>query len=243
MNTYDKIAKLPKAVREVASAESTLRAIEHIAKTNNLHIDEVGVISDFVGKVLFGDIKPKEFVPRLAEALEMDIGATNAIARELNEAIFYPIREELREVHREAQELEDAERFIPQTQPKNDESREDILNQIENPSESRGRAHTTKPAEPAELELFSPVNLADKKEPTNSPAVNPLEYLEEDIASATIENPTEMGQYIPKPKGERIEIPKPKVLEQKRTDTFVVPGEGPSHIERVNKDPYKESIK
>jgi hypothetical protein len=219
-NFYDKYAKLPEDVREAASSIETVNTIEHTAKKHNLHIDEAGIITDYVGKVLFGEIKPDKFVPNLAKALDIDDKTANAIAQDLNDQIFHPLRESLRKVNEEKIKEKEAEKYIPVTQAEQQESKEEILNQIENPPES-------KPKEKEKtLEVIKPTQLA-------TPEDTPIKLDEE--------TKEEAPPYVPKPKKEIPQPPK-SVLQKKREDTFITPGEGSSHLERIAADPYKETI-
>lgn len=91
--------KLPPAVKEAIDAVETAELIQAISEEHKLHIDQMGEFSHLIGSLMLGIVKPQEFVPNLREKLGVKDEEARAMALEVNEQIFAPIRESLKQVH------------------------------------------------------------------------------------------------------------------------------------------------
>ena len=90
---------LPVEVREAIASTNTAEAIEKIADKQNLHIDQLGSLSDQIGLVMMGVTKPQDFIGSVKSALSIDEEQAKQIAVEINAQIFAPIRESLKKIH------------------------------------------------------------------------------------------------------------------------------------------------
>ena len=179
--TEQQYARLPDKLKGVVNDPSVNKKIREIGKAHQLHIDQVGAIAEEVSNVLFGEIKAAELVGRITEHANLSQLLGKKIAEEISLAIFQPIRDDLRKLHdQEGEENLD--------QPS--ESRDDILNSIENPEQtpSVSRQHT--PGEPAPQEVVVPAET-----PVIPTPPRPLVKVEE-------------------------EKPKPSILERKKKEPF-----------------------
>ncbi|OHA57365.1 MAG: hypothetical protein A2114_01385 [Candidatus Vogelbacteria bacterium GWA1_51_14] len=91
--------KLPPIVKQAIDAVETADLIQTISEAHKLHIDQMGEFSNQIGLVMLGVVKPQEFIPNLREKLKIGDEEARKIALEVNEQIFNPIRESLKQVH------------------------------------------------------------------------------------------------------------------------------------------------
>jgi hypothetical protein len=129
----DEFNSLPDGLREALASEETAQAIEEIGKKYTLHLDVMDNLFDEVGLVMLGITPPRDFVTSLQKRLGIPREQVNGIAREVNEKIFQPIRDSLKEVHGgEAGDLpteildEKVEPVIITPNPVLDRAREDL---------------------------------------------------------------------------------------------------------------------
>ncbi len=121
---------LPENIQEVIVSMETFEKLKEISNAHNLHIDKMAELSDECVLVMLGLVKSAQFVDDLVLRLEVDHETAVAIVKEVNEKIFLPIREELRRV-----QMNDNSNSHPE-ENFNDVSKEDILNEIENPTKA-----------------------------------------------------------------------------------------------------------
>lgn len=91
--------KLPPDVREVYSSVDITETMQTIGKKHGIHIDDQGELVDETGLVLLGVTHPKDYIRNIAVRLEIDAALAKAIAGDINEQIFKPVRESLKKMH------------------------------------------------------------------------------------------------------------------------------------------------
>lgn len=89
---------LPNDVATAFEGVDTSRRIFEIGRTHGLGIDTIGAVAREVGYVMLGIVPTSEFVSDLLEIVGGKEKA-GAIAREINQKIFLPIRESLRKTY------------------------------------------------------------------------------------------------------------------------------------------------
>ena len=131
--------RLPEVIKEALHSKQTVDVLDATIKKHALHIDDLMILSDIVGQVMLGNLRSAQLAEEIKNRLKVSHTLATAIVNDLNRDLFHPIRQELREV-----------------QEGNEESRDDILNSIENPVQtpSVSRQHT--PGEPAPQEVVVP---------------------------------------------------------------------------------------
>ena len=92
-------SKLPREIKSVLDSEENADKIYELGNKYKLHIDKIGLLSQEINLVMFGVVKPQEFIPNLREKLKISDEEARVIAKEVNEQIFNPIRESLKQVH------------------------------------------------------------------------------------------------------------------------------------------------
>lgn len=97
----DKIVeKLPEELREAMFSMETAQEIGEICESYGINDNRVGEISDRVGYVLAGLMLPQEVAQVLEKEVKLPRVLAEAIARDLNRLVFYPVKAALEQLHR-----------------------------------------------------------------------------------------------------------------------------------------------
>lgn len=105
-NTLEKLyEQLPENVQEAISSVAVAEKLQEIAKRNGLHIDEAGIVSDEATMVMLGIENPKDFVDSLQNKLKLPREKVVELAKDVNKEIFEPIRESLRKMYEDEEDL------------------------------------------------------------------------------------------------------------------------------------------
>lgn len=73
---------------------------EIVIKRHNLTREQAKETARISGEVMLGRIKFEDFIKTLAEEAKIDYPLAREIAQEINQKIFYPVREEIKQVQR-----------------------------------------------------------------------------------------------------------------------------------------------
>ena len=125
--------KLPQDLKDAILGVDSTDIMRKIGEKNKLAIDKIGKMVGEAGYVMLGVTHPNEFIANLAERLEVDKEKARAIAQEINEQVFKPVRDSLRKIHNMREE-EDKVSPSGNSQGetfKSGNTREDILKEIE----------------------------------------------------------------------------------------------------------------
>ncbi len=90
---------LPTSVKEAITSAKVEERVMAIGRYHKLHLDILGELADETGLVMLGLTHPRDYIRNLAERLGVSREEATAIARDVNEQIFRPIREALKQVH------------------------------------------------------------------------------------------------------------------------------------------------
>ena len=93
-----RISALPPEIAEVYDSSATAMIILNAGRSQGLPIDKVGDIARDVGYVILGFASTAEFISDLEEIIG-DKEKTKAVAVEINQKIFLPIRESLKKIY------------------------------------------------------------------------------------------------------------------------------------------------
>ena len=91
--------KLPDALKDALFSVDAASKIYGIGRRFGLTIEKTGFMAEETGYVVLGLTRPTEFVQSLAAVLETEENKTRAIANEINNLIFFPLREALKTAH------------------------------------------------------------------------------------------------------------------------------------------------
>ena len=96
----DKIYEnLPKELQESLFSPETAQDIGEVGETYGVIDERLNKIAEYVGYVLMGLILPQEFVGTLEKRVNLPHTLAEAIARDLNGLIFYPVKPALEQLH------------------------------------------------------------------------------------------------------------------------------------------------
>ncbi len=101
---YERYAQLPEAVKDAVFAEATADKMLEIATKYGLLVTAVGALAELTGYVMVGLLHPNDFVKELASELSVPEEKARAIAEDVNQHIFKPIREHLMALHKITEE-------------------------------------------------------------------------------------------------------------------------------------------
>lgn len=87
---------LPSKVQDIILSVEVANAIKEIAKKNDLHIDTAGLLNEEITYVMVGAEKSVNFISNLKRYLHLPENKINAIAGDVNQKIFLPVREALK---------------------------------------------------------------------------------------------------------------------------------------------------
>lgn len=115
--------KLPEDLKDAIFSVDSADITRNIGEKNKLTIDKIGELASETGRVMLGITHPNDFISNLADRLETDKEKARAIANDINEQIFKPVRDSLRKIHNIREEGTDVQHSVLH--------REDILKEIE----------------------------------------------------------------------------------------------------------------
>ena len=108
----EKYKQLPEGIEEAIFSVGMEKTLEEIGKKYKLQIDQLGILANETRLVMLGLTHPKDFINNLAERLELEKEPAKNIAQEINQRIFYAIREELKKMHNIDARLADGQESI-----------------------------------------------------------------------------------------------------------------------------------
>ena len=91
---------LPEELKEVFFSLETAEVINNTCKKYGITDARVGKISDVVGQVLVGLLLPSEFQKNIQKETAIPEVLVEAIAKEINRFIFYPVKPALEQLHK-----------------------------------------------------------------------------------------------------------------------------------------------
>jgi hypothetical protein len=96
---YLKYLQLPEDLRQMFLAVETADKIGNAAKKNNLDKEQTQGAAYTTGMILLGELDIVDFVKTLQRQCGLDEELARKLARDINQAIFLPVRESLKELH------------------------------------------------------------------------------------------------------------------------------------------------
>lgn len=95
----EKFNALPENIQESIISVDTAKIINDISNKYSLHVDQMGKLAEETGLVMLGATRPEEFLDGVKDGLNIPLETAGEIVKEVNEQIFFPIRESLKNVH------------------------------------------------------------------------------------------------------------------------------------------------
>jgi hypothetical protein len=92
--------QLPQDMQDTFVSENTTNSVWNIAKEKyQLSDKNVSAVARIIGLIFLGELPIKNFIMALQRDLNVDVKTAQAIAQDINMAIFQPVRESLMQVH------------------------------------------------------------------------------------------------------------------------------------------------
>ncbi len=96
---WELFQKLPDELKNTILSEKTAKDVFDICERNEIDIEEISIVADYTGRVLFGILPPDEFQSALEEKVELTKDRAKKVAQEINRFIFYPVKASLEELY------------------------------------------------------------------------------------------------------------------------------------------------
>lgn len=97
---YIKYYNLPKKLQETLFAVETAIQIKKIAEKNVLNDAQIWSISYIVGMIILGEINIIDFLKSVEKECNLERESARQLARDINSAIFLPVKDDLKEIHK-----------------------------------------------------------------------------------------------------------------------------------------------
>ncbi|MEK7502843.1 MAG: hypothetical protein AAB556_00165 [Patescibacteria group bacterium] len=95
----DRYLNLPEDLQKALFSPQNSEAIFEIGKKHGLAVDKMGELADETGLVMLGMTKPSEYIKNLSQRLGVEPEKAKAVAEDINQKVFAPIRESLKKIH------------------------------------------------------------------------------------------------------------------------------------------------
>ncbi|MCX6735687.1 MAG: hypothetical protein NTZ13_01230 [Candidatus Parcubacteria bacterium] len=90
---------LPKDMQKTLTSDETLEYLKQIEKKYNLQQKQTIELSIEIGMLMLGASSPQHFIYNIQKEMEITEDTAKAIASEVNEKIFQPVKESLKTIH------------------------------------------------------------------------------------------------------------------------------------------------
>lgn len=97
---YAKLLQLPQDLQKAMFDVQTADLIYQIAQDNHLTSEQLWRFSYLAGEILLGELHITELIKKIQEKCELSYENSRAIARQINQELFLPLKESLKIVHK-----------------------------------------------------------------------------------------------------------------------------------------------
>lgn len=97
----EQLKSLPRPVQEAVASFDWAREVFEVGRAHTLHVDQIGQIQTEVMLVVIGLISPKDFHDQMISRIGINEDQALEIADEVNERVFVPIREFMKNYYAE----------------------------------------------------------------------------------------------------------------------------------------------
>ena len=252
--------KLPKDIQDAILAVDLRSKMQFITKKNNLHIDQAETLENEAVFVMLGLEHPGNLVANIAKHVEVSEEKAEAIAEDLNREIFLKVRESLKKIFEERDEmagssflagslLEKTEEKESKTEADETLKREDILREIEDkehhnlPAVNKQELHleTPFPSEISEQVSFQNQKMADnikREEPAEMIVIRPEQPQRQPAVPQAEAMKTMKGDIFKNKMSGTVNMPRETIeINDAKTPAKKLPSDISNKI-----DPYREKI-
>jgi len=145
----EKYKNLPLDVQEAIFSVDTANIIQKISRDNNLNVEKMGILADETGLLMLGITHPNEFIPNLANRLEIDKQTASKIGQEINTQIFAKIRESLKKIHEQGSSVPPAPNDLSRAESREVEGKLEKIDSYKMPRIIKPVRHFKEPEEEA----------------------------------------------------------------------------------------------
>lgn len=97
---YVKCFQLPQDIRQAIFNVESANKMNEISRKNNLKLEQAWRASYISGLILLGETNIVDFVKTLRDKCRLSDAQARQLARDINAAIFLPIKDSLKRIHR-----------------------------------------------------------------------------------------------------------------------------------------------
>jgi len=115
---YLKYFQLPEDLRQIMFTTETADKVYYVAQKNNLNENQLWWASHTAGMIILGETNIVNFVKTLQEKCKLTEEPARQLARDINQAIFLPVKENLKKIHKISQWPREDETKEQQVSPK-----------------------------------------------------------------------------------------------------------------------------
>lgn len=91
--------KLPNEIQGMLDSNETISFLKQIEKKYDLSLEKVQELSAEIGTLMLGASSPQYFIPNIQKSMQISENIAKAITSEVNEKIFRPVKESLKDLH------------------------------------------------------------------------------------------------------------------------------------------------
>lgn len=135
----DIFGKLPQEIKDVVGSLDASNRIWKIGENHKLHIDKIGIMHDIARDVMMGIIATKNFVRELQNELGIPALDASALARDIDEEIFKPIKNTMIKLYGDGAPYKPSSslvQFYEEDEEHKALDKDTLLKEIENPPEA-----------------------------------------------------------------------------------------------------------
>ena len=97
---YSVLFQLPQDLQIAFESETTTNSVWSITRDKyDLADGDIGKVARVIGLIFLGELPIKNFIVEIKNKLNVDVQKAQAIAQDINQAIFQPVRQSLMQVH------------------------------------------------------------------------------------------------------------------------------------------------
>jgi hypothetical protein len=91
--------RLPNDIQEAVTSDGTIACLKEIEKEHHLKREQVKELSAEIGMLMLGASSPQQFIPNIEKSAGISNETAKLIASKVNEKIFRPVKESLKNLH------------------------------------------------------------------------------------------------------------------------------------------------
>ena len=115
IENYTNYSSLPSDFKKHFASSKTAQEIQNIIKRHQLLEESAKQLPHIIGMILLGEVNIVNFVKTLQDKCKLTEEPARQLARDINQAIFLPVKESLKQIHKVPQWPREKEPELQQT--------------------------------------------------------------------------------------------------------------------------------